>query len=228
MKSITTMIRHDHAEVMAAFHKFRPDASPRTKKTLVDSICAALELHARLEEEIFYPALREVSANEALAKSVPEHNEMRALIARVRSMGAEHRGYDDTLYELMKNVIHHVADEETILLPEAERLLAPELGDLGARMARRRAELAGDKSPKVARAALGGGLLLALGAVIVGGLFLARRDERVGSAVQHARRLMWERRMLSRARSIMPEPVRGMLPHPASLFVPKKAKSWLR
>jgi hypothetical protein len=231
MTSITKMIRADHTHVMATFHKYEKDTPPRVKKGLVDTLCLAIEVHAKLEEEIFYPALREVFDHEVLRKSEPEHLEMKNLIAQLRGMEAQHPAFDRTVFQLMQHVIHHVADEETVLLPEAETRLAGELADLGARMTKRRLELVAPKTPELAsamgRSVSGTTVLLALGALVAGGLLLARRGE-VSGAVKHARRLMWERRMLSRARGLMPEPVKGMLPHPMSLFLPKKAKSLLR
>ena len=129
----TNMIRMDHTHVMATFHQYEIDSSPRTKQGLANTICLALEIHAQLEEEIFYPALKALdSSNPAIQKAVPEHNEMKRLIAKLRGMQPTEAGYDDTLFELMRDVMHHVADEETILLPEAERLMADRLGDLGA------------------------------------------------------------------------------------------------
>ncbi|RYF36580.1 MAG: hemerythrin domain-containing protein, partial [Comamonadaceae bacterium] len=76
--TITNMIRMDHTHVMAAFHQFQPDSPARVKKGLADNICLALEVHAQLEEEIFYPALREVSPDAVLDKAKPEHDEMRS------------------------------------------------------------------------------------------------------------------------------------------------------
>jgi len=191
--SITKMIRMDHAHVMATFHKYNRDTPPRVKRGIVDTICLAVEVHAKLEEEIFYPALREVSDNEVLHKSVPEHNEIKRLIAQLRGMESTHPALDRTLYELMQHIIHHVADEETVLLPEAERLLKGELSDLGARMTRRRMELMAPRTPELAsgmaRAMSGGTMLVALGALIAGGLLLAKRGEVKGYVKTQMRRM---------------------------------------
>src|SRR5438045_1581674 len=112
----TRMIRLDHSHVLVTFHRYKIDTNPRVKQGLLDTICTALEIHAQLEEEIFYPAIREVTDNEAIRKSVPEHDEMRRLIAKLRGMEPTDPAYDDTVMELMRDVLHHVADEETILL----------------------------------------------------------------------------------------------------------------
>ena len=79
----THMIRTDHAHVMGTFHEYEVDAPPRTKRALADSVCMALEMHAQLEEEIFYPAMRAIADTEFVNKSVPEHQQMRELIAQL-------------------------------------------------------------------------------------------------------------------------------------------------
>ena len=144
--SITNMIRMDHTHVVSAFHQFQVDTPARVKKGLADNICLALEVHAQLEEEIFYPALREVSPDGALDKAKPEHDEMRRLITQLRALQPGDPAFDTTVYELMQCVLHHVADEETQLLPKAERLLAGQLNEMGARMTKRRLQLLGPRS----------------------------------------------------------------------------------
>lgn len=140
--SITDMIRMDHTHVFAVFHRFKATTSSVRKRALVRNACLALEVHAQLEEEIFYPALREAAGNDpVLDKSGPEHNEMRHLIERLRQMTPADADYDRTFHALMRSVIHHVADEEAVLLPEAELRMADRLGELGAQMTRRRMEL---------------------------------------------------------------------------------------
>ncbi|MDB5964871.1 MAG: Hemerythrin cation binding domain protein [Polaromonas sp.] len=174
----TNMIRLDHTHVLATFHQFKSTSRRSVKLGLVNTTCLALEVHAQLEEEIFYPALREVCDNEIARKSVPEHDEMRRLIARLRSMSPEDAGYDDTYMELMRDVMHHVADEETVLLPEAERLLHDRLGELGARMTARRLQLVAPRTGAIAlnmaRGMPGTSLALMAGAVVAG-VLLGRR-----------------------------------------------------
>ena len=74
--TITAMIRLDHMHVLTAFHRYHADTAWWRKRAIVNSVCAALEIHAQLEEEIFYPALRGVlSGDQTLDKSRPEHDE---------------------------------------------------------------------------------------------------------------------------------------------------------
>ncbi|WP_119153034.1 hemerythrin domain-containing protein [Caldimonas tepidiphila] len=179
----TKQIRMDHTSVLAVFHKYHADSPANIKQGLVDQACMALEIHAQLEEEIFYPALRAISTDsEVLAKSVPEHDEMRRLIAQLRSMEPTDPDYDRTFMELMRDVVHHVADEETVLLPAAEKLLADQLDDIGARMTERRMEIGGPRmgefASNVVRGMPASTMLMTAGGLIASGYLLKRAFER--------------------------------------------------
>jgi len=177
--SITNQIRLDHTHVLTAFHQYELGSSPRLKKGLVDNVCLAIEIHAQLEEEIFYPAMRVVADNEVLRKSTPEHDEMRGLVSRLRNMPVSDAAFDDTFFELMRHVMHHVADEETQLLPAAERLIPDQLHELGARMTRRRLELAGPRTPELASSmarSMSAGTIVAAGSALLAGAYLLTRN----------------------------------------------------
>jgi hypothetical protein len=181
--SATRMIRMDHAHVLATFHKFEASTAPAGKKAIVDTVSVALEIHAQLEEEVFYPALRAVMPeDEVLDKSVPEHAEMRRLIAELRSMQPDDRAYDGVFMELMRDVLLHVADEETRLLPLAERVLASRLGELGAQMTKRRLQLAATRSGEIAgnavRSTSAATALLAVGGVLASTYLLRRAAQK--------------------------------------------------
>ena len=174
--SATDMIRADHTRVVAAFHRYKADSRPAKKQAIASMICASLLVHARIEEEIFYPAMREAGST-LLDELEPEHEEMRTLIAQLKGMEPTDPQFDLTFMELMRDVMHHVADEETMLLTNAESVLGDRLGELGARMMKRRLELmapqAGELAADKARA-MPGGLMLAAGALLAG-FFLVRR-----------------------------------------------------
>lgn len=194
--TITNMIRMDHTHVVSAFHQYQVDTPARVKKGLADNICLALEVHAQLEEEIFYPALREVAPDEALDKAKPEHDEMRGLIARLRVLQPGDAAFDQTVFDLMRTVLHHVAEEETQLLPKAERLLASQLSEMGARMTRRRMQLVGPRTGELAgsmaRSMSTGTMLAAAGAIAAaGGLLLARKTSATPSRGQWFNPTRW-------------------------------------
>jgi hypothetical protein len=86
--------------------------------------------------------------------------------------------YDQTFMQLMRDVMHHVADEETTLLPDAERLLPDRLGELGAQMTKRRLQLAAPRAGEIAVNTMRGlptsSMLVAAGAVLAGTYFARR------------------------------------------------------
>jgi hemerythrin superfamily protein len=175
--TITNMIRADHTHVLATFHQYEADTSPGTKEALVNTIMLALEVHAQLEEEIFYPAMRELNTEGATVdKSFPEHDEMKRLIGVLRTLDPGDAAYDDTVMELMRDVMHHVADEETILLPAAEKLMGDRLEELGVQMTKRRIELVKPRSLEIAwntaRALPASTMIMGVGAVLAGALVL--------------------------------------------------------
>lgn len=185
--SITTMIRMDHSHVTAVFHRYKTDASDSKKRALVTNACIALQVHAQLEEEIFYPRMREVmQGDEVLEKSESEHQQMKELISGLRERCSSgeplDQSFDEQFMSLMRIVIHHVADEETHILPAAERLLSAELSQLGAEMTRRRIELMKPYAGEMARSAARsfpvgtatGAALLTAGAVAIGAMLFSR------------------------------------------------------
>ena len=150
--SITDMIRFDHSHVLLTFHQYTTSKKPAVKKALADTICSALEIHATLEEEIFYPQMRQLNpALPVLQKSVPEHQEMRRLIGELRACDPATARHDALLLELMRDVLHHVADEETVLLPQADTALGSDrLSELGVKMSKRRMALLKPQAGKIA------------------------------------------------------------------------------
>ena len=176
--SATDMIRMDHTRVLATFHQYELDASPKTKQSNVNANCLALEIHMQIEEEFFYPALRGITSDDpVLKKSVPEHNRLRQLIAQLHAMDPADTEYDRTYMDLLRNVLHHVADEEAVLLPEAETLLAERVHEIGGQMMKRKMQLmarhAGDVIKNKVRA--NPTPILLAGGVLLAGAYLAHR-----------------------------------------------------
>jgi hemerythrin superfamily protein len=176
--SITDMIRFDHSHVMVTFHQYTRDKRPSVKKALAETICDALEIHATLEEEIFYPVMRPRAADrKVMDKSEPEHMEMRRLIHELRNTDPRDSRHDELVFELMRDVVHHVADEETVLLPEAEQTMTKDrLSELGTQMTKRRLELVTPKAGKIAKNTAVGfsGSTAAVVMGVAGALFAAR------------------------------------------------------
>jgi hypothetical protein len=185
--SITNLIRMDHAQVMATFHQYSLDSPARTREVLGHSLCLTLVIHAQLMEEIFLPALRGVGRDrDVLSRSQAQLDDIRLQLAKLRGMRASDPLYDQSVMQLMGTVMHHFADVETILLPDAELLLSDRLGELGAQMLKRRLQISAPRAGEFASTALRGlpttTMMLAAGSLLAGGYMLnqRRRSHRPG------------------------------------------------
>jgi len=147
---ITDLIRLDHKAVDALFDKYDDQLPAGRRRALANTISLTLGLHAELEQELLYPFLRP-HAPDLVEDGITEHIGMFRRIIELRKMDPEDAGFDDTVRDLIREVRHHVQEEEREVLPLAERVLAGKLRDLGAQMTRRRFELAKPVAGKVVR-----------------------------------------------------------------------------
>lgn len=137
------MLKNDHQEVKALFKKFEglSDRSKVGKKTVADQVCDALTIHAQLEEEIFYPAVRKAIKDEDLMdEAVVEHASAKELIAQLAAIDPDDELYDAKVKVLSEQIDHHVEEEEGDMFPKA-RKSGLDLLALGAQMLERKAEL---------------------------------------------------------------------------------------
>jgi hypothetical protein len=103
--------------------------------------------------------------------------EMRRVIDELRRTDPTDSRHDELVFELMRDVQHHVADEETVLLPEAEQVMTKErLSELGTEMTKRRLQLVTPKAGKIAKNTAVGfsGSTAAVVMGVAGALFAAR------------------------------------------------------
>jgi hemerythrin-like domain-containing protein len=139
------LLTADHREVSEMFQQYEElgERAKASKKKLADKICNALILHATIEEEIFYPALREASkdAEDMVDEAVVEHASAKDLIAQLQEMDPEDELYDAKVKVLSEQIEHHVGEEEKEMFPKA-RKSGLDLDALGQEMAARKDELA--------------------------------------------------------------------------------------
>ena len=94
----------------ATLREFGAPAADR--EMLAERICAELGAHTQIEEEIFYPAVRKATGDDALLDHAEqEHQEAKDLIARIEGMSAADEGYDDCVKQLAESVMAHVMEE---------------------------------------------------------------------------------------------------------------------
>jgi hemerythrin superfamily protein len=141
------LIKADHREVEKLFHEFEDagDRAYKTKQQLVSQIIKELEVHATVEEEIYYPAVEakaKKDGKELVAEAVEEHHVVKVLLGELATMSAEDDAFDAKVTVLMEHVRHHVEEEEEEMLPQSEEVLGKdELTRLGEQMAARKQQL---------------------------------------------------------------------------------------
>ena len=137
------MLKEDHAKVKKAFKEFESmdRSDTETCRQLVQTVCDELKVHTTLEEEIFYPAVREVIEDEDLMnEAAVEHETAKMLIDQLENMGPDDPNYFATFTVLGEYVMHHVKEEEGEMFPEAKKS-GVDLEGLGSRMQERKSEL---------------------------------------------------------------------------------------
>jgi hemerythrin-like domain-containing protein len=112
------------------------------RQALAQRICSELTVHAQIEEEIFYPALRQATdAGELLDEAKAEHQQAKDLIAQIESMAGPDAAMDDLVAQLACAIEHHVKEERTQLFPKARAAAGLDLDALGAQLKQRQEEL---------------------------------------------------------------------------------------
>lgn len=164
------MLAADHAYVKQMFAKCLQAESSMGRRLLAQEICDNLKIHATLEEEIFYPTLRELGGEEGrqfVSQAIEEHQDIKDHIETVMHTDAENGEFQKNIEALQERVISHAEKEEEIFPLAKERL---PLGELAARMDMRRLQLLGTVRPPSALALMGI-VMMAVGAFF----FLKRR-----------------------------------------------------
>jgi len=135
------LLREDHREVKTWFKQYEKLNKETEKEELARKICAALTVHAKIEEEIFYPALRKsIDDEELLDEAEVEHASAKQLIAEILSMSPQDHLFDAKVKVLGEYVMHHVQEEEQEMFPEA-RKSDVDLDALGVKLSKRKSEL---------------------------------------------------------------------------------------
>ena len=136
------MLKEDHEKVKKLFDRFESTSGRRTKQNAARDAIMELDVHADLEEGIFYPAMREAAEGredmQLMLEAEEEHHVVHLLIAELKSMSDEDERFDAKFTVLAENVRHHIEEEESEMLPKAQELDAELLAELGQRMAERK------------------------------------------------------------------------------------------
>ena len=135
------LLRADHQLVQELFDKFEKTRAEERKSALAEQICNELTVHAQIEEEIFYPAVREAIRDEDLIhEATVEHQSAKDLIAQIEASNASDELFDAKVKVLGEYVKHHVKEEQSELFPQVRKTKL-DLKELGERLMTRKQEL---------------------------------------------------------------------------------------
>jgi len=153
-----SLLTADHDKVQELFKQFDEikdvtDARGlQEKQRIVAAACAELTVHTRLEEEIFYPAVRGIIDDADLMNEAQvEHDGAKALIGQLGDMTAKNEMFNAKFTVLAEYVKHHIKEEQTEMFPKV-RSGDVDLVQLGQRMMSRKQELAEPAPPAKRRA----------------------------------------------------------------------------
>jgi hemerythrin superfamily protein len=145
-----TLLKADHDAVEDKFVKFEA-LGPRalkSKTALVADVIEALSVHAAIEEQLLYPAVRGRLVDEEgkVLEALEEHHIVKWTVSELDGMSPEHERFDAKFTVLMESVRHHVKEEENELFPKVRKgFTRTELADLGEALAK--AKLTAPKKP---------------------------------------------------------------------------------
>lgn len=128
------ILKKDHDKVKELFSEYDTLSGDGARKNeIAQTVLRELELHSRVEEDIFYPALRARSGKdgkELVKHSYSEHHEIDDLVAELKDTDMSDPDFEDRFQELMEDVEEHIEEEETEMFPKAQ-ILGKELETLG-------------------------------------------------------------------------------------------------
>lgn len=140
------MLKDDHKKVKGLFREYEGagERAHQTKGKIAEQVFMELEVHSKLEEEIFYPAVQAKGTKdlkEVVNEGIEEHHVVDVLIAELKALDPSDERFDAKFKVLTENVEHHIEEEEGEMLPDAEKKLGNEVDRLGELMAQRKQEL---------------------------------------------------------------------------------------
>ena len=142
-KDAIALLKADHKEVKTMVGQFSSSRSDSKKSQLAAQICAALEVHAEIEEELFYPAVREAlksNGEDLLDEAEVEHASVKELITKIKGGSPGDELWEAQVTVLGEYVNHHVKEEEGQMFPKVRKTRI-DLVALGEQLAHRKAEL---------------------------------------------------------------------------------------
>jgi hemerythrin-like domain-containing protein len=140
------LLEKDHAKVKELMKKLEKTTAPKEREDLFGRLKADLQVHEIIEEEIFYPTLKEhPRAKEIVLEGIEEHNVVDRLMGELSKMPTKSETWGAKCKVMIENIEHHIEEEEGEMFRKARQVFErSELEELGERMTRRKTEATAD------------------------------------------------------------------------------------
>jgi hemerythrin superfamily protein len=106
------LLKADHRKVEDLFASFEAASGDGRKQALAKQICMELTIHAKIEEDVFYPACEGAVDEKLLKEAQVEHDGAKVLIAEIEASGSDDAFYDAKVKVLSEQIEHHIQEEE--------------------------------------------------------------------------------------------------------------------
>lgn len=129
------LLKADHDKVQLLFQKVKSTEESQ-HKPLFEKIKEELEIHAHIEEVIFYPKLKEKEElKDIVLEGIEEHHQAKIFLREISALTEDSEKFEPKLKVLMEDTIHHIQEEEGEMFPKVRELFdANALNELGAQL----------------------------------------------------------------------------------------------
>jgi len=139
-----TLLKADHKKVAGILEKIEEttERAVKTREELFTQLKTELDIHTRIEETIFYPALKDADETRDITlEAFEEHKVVKTLLGELESLGKDKEEWTAKFTVLKENIEHHVEEEEGEMFPKARKVLGDEGAEtLGTRMEKAKGE----------------------------------------------------------------------------------------
>ena len=118
------LLSSQHREVEKLFKEIESAENPEDKEALFEDLADKLAIHAKIEEEFFYPAVQEKKTEDMVLEAFVEHTSIKRLLADLLEADASEATFDAQIKVLKEQIEHHVEEEEGELFPAAKKVLS--------------------------------------------------------------------------------------------------------
>jgi hemerythrin-like domain-containing protein len=116
-----SMLVEDHRKVQKLFKQFE-NADETRQQQIVEEACNDLTVHAQLEEQVFYPAVRDaIDETDLVDEATVEHDVAKDLIEKLKDLGPGDPQYAATFCVLGEYINHHIEEEQNELFPKVRK-----------------------------------------------------------------------------------------------------------